>query len=79
MSYSNSDDICAGILCIFYFYGIKGLPCASFCHHYKDATIEYSCSNNDLFPLFFPGNELIKDISIENFSVEVLNDYLKNA
>lgn len=38
-----------------------------------------SCSNKDLFPLFFPGNELIKDISIENFSVEVLNDYLKNA
>lgn len=40
---------------------------------------EESCPNKDLFPLFFPGNEALPSISIEDFSVDILNNYIKQA
>lgn len=38
-----------------------------------------SCPNRELFNLFFPGNEMLPMIPIEEFSAEILKNYLKNV
>lgn len=45
----------------------------------KQTLLRNECPNKDLFKLFFPGNELLSPICLDNFSVEKLNNYLKNA